>query len=346
MGDDKQNNRKPRARFDITAEDDSESESPQAQSTASASRTNRTATKLSPPRHSKSMSAGKQQRKTMTLPVSKKEIECSHMLLDAKACVVSPLNKRIQSLLTDENTHIRSLANKIKNDKQRDPVLARPITVDGKIVYEIIYGSCRRKAVELLDREIEGGLQLRAWVSREITDADAKELAQSENDDREGISAWEEAIYLKSVMDESPGLTQEALAHGENVDQAQISRYLSIAEIDESVIKLLASPNAMTLTSGLNIKQILIKNDQGRVEEALKQAKEKAPFLKASELQNFLSNAVVKRKHRDKVVEVKQGKSIKAKITKHRTNEGQYKVDIFELKPDDVKKLEEFIKNL
>lgn len=292
----------------------------------------RTETTQAPKKARTKKAGGDQEQVTcaLVLPVSRHTVNCSFRLLDPAVCVASPLNRRIQSLLTPSNSDVVSLMTSIREEGQREPVLARPVQVNGKIRYEIIYGTRRRFAVEQLARELSGGMQLKAWVSDEIPDADARRLALSENENRTAISAWETAQYLKSQMLQNPDWTHEALAAAEGMTRSLVTRYLQLADVEERFVGLLRSPAGMTLTGGLAIRTLAAACSTERVTLALAAIREQVPFADAGMLLKALQGELVqKKRQRDVRVPIRLGNGlVRGQMVRHRTKAGCYKIDL------------------
>ena len=174
--------------------------------------------RVSSPINSLTVRSKRQQRMYLDMPVSKTTVECDLIEVDPRLCVASPLNKRVQSLLSADDAAVRQLLTSVRDEGQRDPVLVRHLKEpEGDKRYEVIYGTRRRYVAELLAEAGEGGGALKAWYSDQITDADAKRLADSENDDRQDISSWERAIYFAQLRAAKPDVTLEVLAGMEGV---------------------------------------------------------------------------------------------------------------------------------
>ena len=91
---------------------------------------------------------------------------------------------------------------------------------------------------------------MKAWVSDRITDADAKRLADSENDDREAISAWERAVYLEQVKEEGkPDHIAEKIVEGKLNKFFKESTLLAqpfVKDADKTIEQLITETSAKT----------------------------------------------------------------------------------------------------
>ncbi len=293
---------------------------------------------VSSPINSPGMSKNTQriQRLYLDLPVSKIRAECELMELDPTQCIASPFNKRIQSLLSANDPAIQQLKASVQKEGQRDPVLIRPVAKPtDKLRYEIVYGTRRRFVAELIAKEEEGEFKLKAWVSNKITDPDAKRLADSENTDRQDISAWELAQYYQRLKDDRPELSLEAVASIEGVDGSSVYRYLQLAQLPEATVKLVISPAEITLRSGLEVLKAFKSLTPAMKETLMASLAREAPYATAAMLVKAI-RALTQPKFaaptKNMRIEILGDKGQKrAVIGAHRSNEGQYKVDVFDV---------------
>lgn len=282
------------------------------------------------------------QRLYLDLPVTKVKAECELKELDPSVCVASRFNKRVQSLLSPTDPAVMQLKRSMAEEGQRDPVLVRPLqTPEGKVQYEVIYGTRRRFVAELLSDEASNdGFTLKAWVSNKISDADAKRLADSENQDRQEISAWEMAQYYQEIKSARPELSLEAIAGIEGVDASSVSRYIQLASLPEDIVKLVSSPSEITLRSGLDILKATKRKAPAARQKLYASLRLLAPFNKTAELLKAIKADDVDKlttPTKAKKIEVvdREGRK-RAIIGAHRTQQGQYKVDLFDLSDDEL----------
>lgn len=279
------------------------------------------------------------ERKTMRLPISGDEIELKSLEAVPSGCKIHPRNQRVQSLLKLTNPKVANLRDSLKREGQRDPVLARWITVSGERVLEILDGSRRRFVCDDLYREDNETL-LKAWVGQ-IGDADADYLAKAGNDDRDDISPWELSQYLKTVEKENPNWSHEVIAANERMSRTNVSNLLAIGDIPIELVSLLESPDLLKINSGLQVvKLVRIAKDKSYI----KHLEKDAPFTKFSELANRLKE-ILKPKptsplpSSNRKIEIKSGSKLKASIGANRKNEGQFKVDLYGLSDEEYQKV-------
>jgi ParB/RepB/Spo0J family partition protein len=204
----------------------------------------------------------KTERMTITLPVSGIEIELTSTEAPPSECIVHPRNQRVQALLRVENPKVASLRDAIEKHSQRERVLSRWIDVDGNKVLEVLDGSRRRFVCDLIHQQNPKVL-LKAWVGN-ISDVDAEYFAKHGNDDRDDVSSWEKARALKKIESENPSWSHEVIAANEGMSRQSVSNLLSIADIPLEIVFLLASPDLLTVKSGLQVATLVreAKNDQ------------------------------------------------------------------------------------
>ncbi len=291
------------------------------------------------------------QRLYLDLPVSKTRAECELMELDPTQCIASPFNKRIQSLLSATDPAIQQLKASVQDEGQRDPVLIRPIAKPtDKLRYEIVYGTRRRFVAELIAREGDGDFKLKAWVSNKITDPDAKRLADSENTDRQDISAWELAQYYQRLKEDRPELSLEAVASIEGVDGSSVYRYLQLAQLPEATVKLVISPAEITLRSGLEVLKAFKTLPPSKKETLLASLAREAPYATAAELVKAIkaqtqSKPVAPTKNKRIEILGEDGEK-RAVIGAHRSNAGQFKVDLFNVSDSELIALQQALQKV
>ncbi len=308
---------------------------------------------MSSPINSPGMSKNTQriQRLYLDLPVSKTRAECELMELDPAQCIASPFNKRIQSLLSANDPAIQQLKASVQEEGQRDPVLVRPVTKpSNEVRYEIVYGTRRRFVAELIAREGKGEAKLKAWVSNKITDPDAKRLADSENDDRQDISAWELAKYYQRLREDRPELSLEAVASIEGIDGSSVYRYLQLAQLPEATVKLVISPAEITLRSGIEVLKAFKALPPAKKETLMASLAQEAPYATAAALVKAIkihtqSKPVPPMKNRRIEILGENGQK-RAVIGAHRSNAGQLKVDVFDVSDAELVALQQALEKV
>lgn len=136
-----------------------------------------------------------------------------------------------------DEERIRTLAASIEADGLLQPIVVRQ---EGADRYSIIAGERRYRASR------QAGLATVPVVIRDVTDAEAYELALIENVQREDLGPLEEAEAFRYLAD-THGMTQEQIAQRVGRDRATISNALRLLKLPEPVRALVA---AGALTAG------------------------------------------------------------------------------------------------
>lgn len=119
---------------------------------------------------------------------------------------------------------LKELANSIKSDGVIQPIVVRK--VDDR--YEIIAGERRFRASKL------AGLEKVPVVVKNVTDRKARELALVENIQREDLNPIEEAISLKTLMEEYK-LTQQELSDIIGKSRSYIANNLRLLNLSDHI---------------------------------------------------------------------------------------------------------------
>ena len=123
-----------------------------------------------------------------------------------------------------DDDSLKELANSIKADGVIQPILVRK--VDDR--YEIIAGERRFRASKL------AGLEKVPVVVKNVTDRKARELALVENIQREDLNPIEEAISLKTLMEEYK-LTQQELSDIIGKSRSYIANNLRLLNLSDHI---------------------------------------------------------------------------------------------------------------
>lgn len=285
------------------------------------------------------------QRYQLELPVTEQSVECSLIEVDPDECFVSPYNKRWQSLLSIDDPENKALFQAIRSERQRDPVLIRPgKTNNPKHKYEIIYGSRRRFTVSKIKELHDPGIKLKAWFSNKIPDVDAKKLSHAENEERKPISAWEESMHLKALID-SGKYDRSMLIAELGISKSKLSRLLTLSEIPEDVMALLASPNMLAERSGGKIVNMLKAIEGKEKEEILSRVKEQAPYKSTAGLEGAFKEALNHFHPKpvlgvNKKIQITGSNGAVITINRHRTEADSYRAS---LKGIDQEKFDEIV---
>ncbi|MEE8056774.1 MAG: ParB N-terminal domain-containing protein [Pseudomonadales bacterium] len=300
--------------------------------------------------HAPSMSEPRKERQVyyLKLPVSGGLLKCELVEFDPDELVVSPYNQRSQELLDDSNPKVLELRAKMLSEGQNVPALVRLNRDDQP---ELIYGSRRRFVLSSINKKERktDPIKLTAWFHAKVPDVDARRLSHSENDDREAISPWERGQYFLRLKQKNPELTGEAIAALAGEDPKLISKYLQLATLPTAVVKLVASPVKLTLGSGLDIHKALRKFTHTQREEMMASIGQGVYFESGAELLRVIKGFVAKKAAvtTKKKIEFKDclGKK-RAVIGVHRSNKGQYKVDLYGFDDEQMGEIKKAIKKI
>lgn len=139
---------------------------------------------------------------------------------------------------------IRSLAESIKNDGLLHPVIVRR-EGDG---YEIVTGERRWRAAKMLK------LAKIPVIVMDVDDKRLLTLALIENLQRKDLNPFEKATAFKALI-EKFGLTQEMVASALGIDQASISNYMRLLNLQPEVQQALTE-GKITLSHALILLSI------------------------------------------------------------------------------------------
>ena len=176
---------------------------------------------------------------------------------------------------------IKSLSESIKSEGVLQPIIVRR-EGDG---YEIVTGERRWRASKMLKL---------AKVPAIIMDVDDKRLltlALIENLQRKDLNPFEKATAFKALI-EKFGLTQEMVASALGVDQASVSNYLRILNLQPEVQQAVTE-GKVTLSHALLL--LSITNNALQVELCRKVVKEGLSTKKLEQAINILSKGKTKK---------------------------------------------------
>lgn len=127
-----------------------------------------------------------------------------------------------------EKESLSELAESIKEHGILQPILVRPRGTD----YEIIAGERRWRAAQI------AGLDFVPVIIREIDDIQAAEISLIENLQRDDLSAVEEALAYKNMI-ENFGYTQELVARKIGKSRAHIANTVRILNLPGEILEMI-----------------------------------------------------------------------------------------------------------
>lgn len=132
---------------------------------------------------------------------------------------------------------LSELAESISQHGLLQPLLVRPLTLGG---YQIVAGERRYRACRM------AGLTEVPVIIRELSDSETMELALIENLQREDLTALEEALGYKTLMDEH-GFSQEEVASSVGKSRPAVANALRLLKLPPEITELL---NADKISAG------------------------------------------------------------------------------------------------
>ncbi|MBW8309175.1 MAG: ParB/RepB/Spo0J family partition protein [Candidatus Paracaedibacteraceae bacterium] len=182
-----------------------------------------------------------------------------------------------------DDEQLASLIDSIKTKGIIQPLVVRPLVMDGRHVYEIIAGERRWRAARTL------GLEKVPVVIKECDDREALETAIIENIQRDDLTPIEEAEAYQRLITEF-NYTQEEMARSIGKSRSHVANMLRLISLPENIKDLInegkiSAGHARTLIKAPNIDEMVqsIIADGMNVREAEKLAKQKKLQIEPSD---------------------------------------------------------------
>ncbi len=184
---------------------------------------------------------------------------------------------RLAEIMPDKNqprkhfdeTALNELATSILEHGVLQPIVVRPVAPSG---YSIIAGERRWRAARI------AGLTEIPAIVRQLTDAQAMEIALIENLQREDLDPVEEAMGYRQLMDRC-GYTQEAAAAKLGRSRSAVANSLRLLNLSEKTLELLRSGE---LSAG-HAKAVLSLDSRAKQDEAAAYIAEKGLSVREAE---------------------------------------------------------------
>jgi ParB family chromosome partitioning protein len=145
---------------------------------------------------------------------------------------------------------LEELAQSMKEHGVLQPLILRKLR-DG---YEIVAGERRWRAA------VTAGISKIPAIVKEISDAEAMEIALIENLQREDLNSLEEATAYKRLMEEFK-MTQEELSKRVGKSRSQIANTVRLLNLDEAILKMI-SDNSLTAGHGRALLSVEDKKER------------------------------------------------------------------------------------
>ncbi len=182
-----------------------------------------------------------------------------------------------------DDEQLASLIDSVKTKGIIQPLVVRPIDMDGWKVYEIIAGERRWRAARTL------GFTTVPVVIKNFDDKEALETAIIENIQRDDLTPIEEAEAYQRLMSEF-NYTQEELARSIGKSRSHVANMLRLMNLPDNIKELInegkiSAGHARTLIKAPNMEEMVqeILTGSMNVREAEKLAKQKKMQVDPSE---------------------------------------------------------------
>ncbi len=182
-----------------------------------------------------------------------------------------------------DDEQLASLIDSVKTKGIIQPLVVRPIDMDGRKVYEIIAGERRWRAARTL------GFTTVPVVIKDFDDKEALETAIIENIQRDDLTPIEEAEAYQRLMSEF-NYTQEELARSIGKSRSHVANMLRLMNLPDNIKELInegkiSAGHARTLIKAPNMEEMVqeILTGSMNVREAEKLAKQKKMQVDPSE---------------------------------------------------------------
>lgn len=168
-----------------------------------------------------------------------------------------------------DETALNELATSVLEHGVLQPIVVRPVPPSG---YSIIAGERRWRAARI------AGLTEIPAIVRQLTDAQAMEIALIENLQREDLDPVEEAMGYRQLMDRC-GYTQETAAAKLGRSRSAVANSLRLLNLSEKTLKLLRNGS---LSAG-HAKAVLSLDSHAKQDEAAAYIAEKGLSVREAE---------------------------------------------------------------
>jgi ParB family chromosome partitioning protein len=238
------------------------------------------------------------------------------VLVNPFRCRLWDLHDRFEASISEDAC--RAEIDSFSRHGQIVPALGRPLHGDSDYDVELICGARRL----FVARHINIAL---AVELRDLTDRDALILMDTENRQREDISAYERGMSYSRWLRSGHFQSQEDIARALKISAAQVSRLLKLVRLPAVIVDAFASPAEIHESWGLDLVEAL--DDAGRRDAIIRRARvigRQTPRPNGTEVYRQLLTATGKGRRasissRDLVVKDNSGQSL-FRIRQLRTN--------------------------
>lgn len=201
------------------------------------------------------------------------------------------------------------------------PIMVRPAKSNAEYKYEVIFGHRRLQACR------DANVKVRALIE-DVSDEEMFALMVRENNEREDLSAYEEAVSYKAALDAGLYRNQQALSDAIGVTQGRISQVLALTKVPASILNLFSSPTKVQYRWAKEILSQLAK-DRSTVMNVVKDLKGRQNTLSDKAIYDALTSRQLPEKTEVKVdgqlkaTIVSEGNSVKVVFAKNALNDQQ-----------------------
>lgn len=176
-------------------------------------------------------------------------VENSHTLitLDPSICAPWTFANRSENELGD----IDALAHSLKMEGQQEPILVRPSkSKSSDIKYEVVFGRRRWEAASKIK------LPLLA-ICKNLTDQEAAIAQKAENENREPVSPYSEAIHYKKLLEKGCFKSEHDLSAKLGIPKSSLYELMAFTKIPEEIMSLIHNPHKISKLIAVKINSLL-----------------------------------------------------------------------------------------
>lgn len=195
---------------------------------------------------------------------SRKRLPSTQFEVEPDDCVIWDKHNRIYDRLDVENCADLIAAFRAVG-RQQQPALVRRVPGKKRQTFEVIAGVRRLWVVRHLRKNGFPDLKYLVEVRDELADdISAFKAMEAENRGRNDLSAYEQGLSYKRMLEETFGGNQTALAEAVGRNKSTVSRYMQLAEIPPAIVDCFAELSQLTYKQGPKLLQTMNKSKLSR----------------------------------------------------------------------------------
>lgn len=150
--------------------------------------------------------------------------------------------------LTIGDPQFDALKQSIKTNGQDTPIRIRPSAAGAAKPYDLVEGHRRLAAIQLINRETEGGFQILARIDGKCVEAvELVKKMYRENAERADLSPVETGSMFAMWLRAGVCKTQRDVAAFTSLDESTVSQYLALAELPPEVLSAFSDLRQISL---------------------------------------------------------------------------------------------------